>query len=52
MVSGGDHRAEPITGTEEETLLQAGSRWDLDRKQVETLNSVCQHEFGTDISDG
>jgi hypothetical protein len=33
------------------TPLQAGSRWDLDRKQVETLNSVCQHEFGTDISD-
>jgi len=24
----------------------------VDRKQVETLNLVCQHEFGIDISNG
>jgi hypothetical protein len=24
----------------------------MDRKQVETLNLVCQHEFGIDISNG
>jgi len=24
----------------------------LDRKQVDTLNSVCQHEFGMGISNG
>jgi hypothetical protein len=24
----------------------------LDRKQVDTLNSVCQHEFGIGISNG
>jgi len=23
-----------------------------DRKQVDTLDSVCQHEFGSDISNG
>jgi hypothetical protein len=25
---------------------------DMDRKQVETLKSVCQHEFGIHISNG
>jgi len=24
----------------------------VDRKQVDTLDSVCQHEFGSDISNG
>jgi len=32
---------------------KAGSRAEkVDRKQVETLNLVCQHEFGIDISNG
>jgi len=26
--------------------------WDMDRKQVETLKPVCQHEFGIHISNG
>jgi hypothetical protein len=37
-------------------VLQAENRgWltqRMDRKQVETLDQVCQHESGMDISDG
>jgi hypothetical protein len=30
----------------------AGSQINMDRKQVETLDLVCQHESGIDISNG
>jgi len=32
--------------------MASSRKVNVDRKQVETVNSVCQHEFGTHISNG
>jgi hypothetical protein len=32
--------------------MASSRKVNVDRKQVETVNLVCQHEFGTHISNG